>query len=278
MDAPQTFEREIQLEHLYIKTVLPLLLPNCGDEVVSMTHRDGPDLQFDFNNKIFNGTSYKLKSNTFVHFTSLKALHSILNENALRLYCMNSLNDPNEYGYYINEAFIEIGNIDKIKENTFVLSMCYAQELEEDNALNLWRLYGDNGNGVAIVFEINLPNVNEVEELFIGKVLYKKPKLKPFFQKNIEYEKATNQKINVLELMRIPACFHKDAAFKIENEIRLMHFDRGASITAQYDPTNGKYFKDFNSRRLCCMNLVGSQIFPIPFRPQATFTDLGAAI
>jgi hypothetical protein len=78
--------------------------------------------------------------------------------------------------------------------------------------------------------------------------------------------------------MRIPACFHKDAAFKIENEIRLMHFDRGASITAQYDPTNGKYFKDFNSRRLCCMNLVGSQIFPIPFRPQATFTDLGAAI
>jgi hypothetical protein len=29
---------------------------------------------------------------------------------------------------------------------------------------------------------------------------------------------------------------------------------------------------------LCCMNLVGSQIFPIPFRPQATFTDLGAAI
>jgi hypothetical protein len=30
--------------------------------------------------------------------------------------------------------------------------------------------------------------------------------------------------------------------------------------------------------RLCCMNLVGSQIFPIPFRPQATFTDLGAAI
>jgi tetratricopeptide (TPR) repeat protein len=29
---------------------------------------------------------------------------------------------------------------------------------------------------------------------------------------------------------------------------------------------------------LCCMNLVGSQIFPFPFRPQATFTDLGAAI
>ena len=78
---------------------------------------------------------------------------------------MNSLNDPNEYGYYINEAFIEIGNIDKIKENTFVLSMCYAQELEEDNALNLWRLYGDNGNGVAIVFEINLCTV-------VWRVLY----------------------------------------------------------------------------------------------------------
>jgi hypothetical protein len=34
----------------------------------------------------------------------------------------------------------------------------------------------------------------------------------------------------------------------------------------------------FYLMRLCCMNLVGSQIFPIPFRPQATFTDLGAAI
>jgi hypothetical protein len=36
--------------------------------------------------------------------------------------------------------------------------------------------------------------------------------------------------------------------------------------------------REFQRWGLCCMNLVGSQIFPIPFRPQATFTDLGAAI
>jgi hypothetical protein len=45
----------------------------------------------------------------------------------------------------------------------------------------------------------------------------------------------------------------------------------GRSKTALQRKTDG-------STWLCCMNLVGSQIFPIPFRPQATFTDLGAAI
>ena len=59
------------------------------------------------------------------------------------------------------------------------------------------------------------------------------------------------------------------------NDGTLTTISAGGTLPYAYQWSNGA---SNASLRLCCMNLVGSQIFPIPFRPQATFTDLGAAI
>lgn len=46
----------------------------------------------------------------------------------------------------------------------------------------------------------------------------------------------------------------------------------------QEDASRNKFTIKFAKMGLCCMNPVRSLISPIPFRPHATFTDLGAAI
>jgi tetratricopeptide (TPR) repeat protein len=60
------------------------------------------------------------------------------------------------------------------------------------------------------------------------------------------------------------------------------YYEKDLNVRRMIDELNSpdatNTFNNLGMAWLCCMNLVGSQIFPIPFRPQATFTDLGAAI
>jgi len=88
--------------------------------------------------------------------------------------------------------------------------------LEGDNILNLWRFYGNDGWGVAIEFDIEFPGHSSMDCCFLGKVIYEKPNLEGFKEKNAAFEERHKIKVDVSKLIRVPACFHKSPYYKIE--------------------------------------------------------------
>ena len=121
--------------------------------------------------------SVRPSQHTFLHYTSLDAFYSIMTHRKLRLTSVKSTNDPSEFlfGKMIIERALketlEAAHKDhqKILElalnglsirdfRAFVFCMSEAVEDEADvGELSQWRLYGADGRGVALVFDISTP-------------------------------------------------------------------------------------------------------------------------
>jgi len=167
------------------------------------------------------------KNTTLIHYTSIAAMLSIIKEEYFRLYNCFNLNDPREVEFANNKysmGFTE-DEIMEIKQNYFVGSFCeYDTKLQNDD-FNQWRLYGNNGNGAAMVFEIE--NIEERwENFFIGKICYDESnEIVDRFKKFIMFHKEFNEKHelfeNTPEILSAIALHFKDEIWKVENEFRL---------------------------------------------------------
>lgn len=243
---PDSYDRLIDD---YRKTVIPSLIPNVSPDLLLGSFSNGRNqLLIQCGNDFANGTRYATKSSRFIHFTSLRALHSIINENALRLYSLKNVNDPNELSHFIGNL-LPTERLQNIQANTYILSLCATGVLNEENILNLWRLYGNEGWGVAIEFDINFGGYTSDNGYFLGKVIYEKPNIADFLARNEEFENKHNIKMNISDLLRVPASFHKSAYYKVEEEVRLMYFDDASESKATYEQGEmNNYRWDFNSR------------------------------
>lgn len=128
--------------------------------------------QFDFYNhqQILRNTEYfDAIPKRHIHYTTLDSLFNILNSKELRFYNLKALHDGQELSYAINEFGLKINQeqIENFKNSWFVHSFC---EYNNDDDFNMWRLYGQNGNGVGIVYEI--PNVNDKWYQFFWERLF----------------------------------------------------------------------------------------------------------
>ena len=75
---------------------------------------------------VLSGTTYDIgKTKEFIHYTSLEAFFSILNEQRIRCNDLNHLNDPKEFESLLLKNGIEIKKeeIDLFKRSLFLFSM-----------------------------------------------------------------------------------------------------------------------------------------------------------
>ena len=90
----------------------------------------------------------------FIHFTNLIAIQSIITDRNLRLYNLRNLNDPREYSFTGDLITTDADRRKDAKDNFYLLSMCEKSLLTSKDTkeieFNMWRLYGNNGEGVAI--------------------------------------------------------------------------------------------------------------------------------
>lgn len=184
----------------------------------------------------------KQNSESFVHFTSLRNLHSILNEQSIRMYNLNNVNDPNEVFFSLKDIITE-DEIHKIRKKKYSLSLCSSRVISSSNILNLWRLYGYDGWGVAIEFEIF--NNNPLTSFLLAKIVYNKLKLKKFREANDLFEKANNIKVDLAGLLDTYACLYKNKYYKIENEFRLLYSGEEMPAILTHSK-HEKYKFDFN--------------------------------
>ena len=124
----------------------------------------------------------KSSDSIFYHYCSMKSLEAILRTNTIRLYDLQSMNDPSElyirsvnfselianiyqknyfdFEYtcngmkcnmltYLKALDIKYSLFSGGQHNTMSFALCLSKQ---GNSLSQWRLYGDNGNGVCLGF------------------------------------------------------------------------------------------------------------------------------
>ena len=175
----------MQGEQDHFKRIIALLgfpirhtMQSCSVNLDVGTKIHGPIL----NRELSKSKYYYRESKKILHFTSLKALYSMINEKSIRMYNLHNSSEKEEYtfiGNSIRPVYLHQGydenfineKIDDLKDKFFILSTTSEPELENPK---FWKEYGDNGNGVVIEFEI-LSDPISWDGFHFSPVFYGKP-------------------------------------------------------------------------------------------------------
>jgi hypothetical protein len=191
---------------------------------------------------VLKGTDHLIESKNLqiVHFTSLKAGLSIIEKGELWLSQVDKCNDANELIFAHSSLSDEFkSNLMKERKRYFLSSFSDYTCLSEEDEFMLWRCYGNDGKGLALVFEVENPN--EVAETYLfGKVVYgENSKALEHFKSFLSFDSEFRKKHPVLihnksftEILMISLLL-KTLIWKNENEIRLI----GYHNFAKYDLT-----------------------------------------
>ncbi|QEK51050.1 DUF2971 domain-containing protein [Pedobacter aquae] len=161
----------------------------------------------------------------FTHYTSLRNAINILNSGSIRLYNCFNLNDKNEIKYLLDKSPIDFSEeeIDKYKREHFILSGSLIQDDNEED-YNLWRLYGDNCKGVAIIFEIS-EKITNWSKVYLQKVAYERDNKSNIYD-YLKFHKEFNDKYllfeNKPELFALLSTGVKNEIWSVENEFRVI--------------------------------------------------------
>lgn len=168
---------------------------------------------------------YYSDSSNLIHFTSLAALNSIVSERSIRLYDLNAMNDPREFSYASEMLLVPEDSIKLSKSELFSFSFCKSFLLQgktKRKEFNLWRLYGKEGEGVIIEFEI-ANNKDKWKDFYLSEVKYGyRQKMK--FKKISNFLKQLDKtKPNVYADLSPLLCFHKSGLYDNEFEVKLIY-------------------------------------------------------
>lgn len=190
-----------------------------------------------------NGNAFYKNSNYYypkdsiklIHYTSLETLITILKDQKFYLSNIKNVNDPQEFLQVFNKSnYFDWKDKDRyindVLEKIYFASFCEYEDNSKEH-FDLWRLYGNDGKGVGIVFEINNINREIWENFHLSYVHYdddesKNPliDLLNSYYHNI-YKKYESDGIDTLS-NGILKClsFHKNSIWQKEEEVRLLHF------------------------------------------------------
>lgn len=169
------------------------------------------------------------KETILCRYTSLNALFSMLKNTSIRMNGLMGMNDTSEVDYvdnYLKNYAKTLSNrsqgeIEEINRR-FILSCSNEKNIDK---LTWYRLYGDDGRGVCLVFSIE-PSLNNRETMLHQVNYAKESGIHPVldFLKDImeEVEKLTNFKFKFKNL-DIWRHFFKPHEYLVEDEIRLLY-------------------------------------------------------
>ena len=187
--------------------------------VVYITHR----------NRSLINSPYYYNKNLLIHFTNGLALNSMLQEKVVRLYNLYNLNDPTEFTFASKVLKIDNSDIEEARSNIFVISFCEPEIIDDPTiGFNMWRLYGQNGRGIGIVFSI-YNNPTDWMDFHISNVFYGNEGIEIF--NNIQ--DLINELSRYLPDVQIDIGkllpYHKSDLFSLEKEVRII-YDRRIKI------------------------------------------------
>lgn len=111
-----------------------------------------------------NGARFK----QVCRYCTLETLFQMLSNQNIRMYGLAGMNDKSEYKYAC-DCFLRGNQPTEETEDsinrTYVLS---CSSIEQKDSLEMWRLYGDDGKGVCLIFDVDKPKA----PLLLAKTIY----------------------------------------------------------------------------------------------------------
>lgn len=167
------------------------------------------------------------KDNDYRHvcrYTTLNSLFLTMKEHNHVMCSITCMNDKGETSYadkYVSYgAFANPLNIVKENNDCFILSFCNEEMVDN---LTMWRLYGNDGNGVCLEYDVDSLKIDN-KEFFFAPVSYgnkqKKHPVLDFIRDLRHWEK--NGWHFEFKRWYIWKHFFKSHLFKEENEVRLL--------------------------------------------------------
>lgn len=237
------------LDELFDK-YLPIRKEEKVDRIKNEFHKIGielDDVKFNtydnrywlyFNlSKYINNKEPEDKPTYLCKYVSLETYMNMLKNRTFRTNSITSMNDTSET-FFLGEFLCNINQSKKERykeiiknHNTLITSLSKSY----DSAL-MWRLYGDNGKGICLVFDVNSANANPI--LYIGERDSRYQQLRTAIKKlNNE---GTNVYIHDIDEQRF---FVKSSQFDYEEEYRIKYTSDDISYTQYGDLIS--YYKDF---------------------------------
>lgn len=231
MDSTELINRR-EIGKRYMKEVIPYLftypgetykVPKFRQSGMGFSNRKSSikKMHVSVKNLRFENSAFDPKEKEFYHFTSLKSLFSILNYRKLRLYNISSFNDPFELETFLEGLPISKEKIIKIKSDSFCFSMNSTKIMASEIELLQWRLYGDNGSGVAIKLKFNIQTSHN-SHFLLGKVKYGSKDHSDFLKAHSRFVKDTGYDIGFTNCLQVPSLLTKSQYLAPENEVRLV--------------------------------------------------------
>ena len=192
------------------------------------------ELELRLNAKCLRGTEYEVKRKpNLIHYTSsTQNVIDILNSGYLRLNNLLNLNDPQEIKFIIKKANITGFEhlIESLKATFFSASFCRIDNDEQPDKFPMWRLYGNDGLGCAIVFELENYD-SDWMNFILSTVQYGECRATRRYSEFITFHNSFQELYNS-PIQNVPItltsllALHKNVIWKYEDEIRLLtHFN-----------------------------------------------------
>ncbi len=219
------------------------------------------DADINLSSNLLTGSSHEVNDDVeLIHYTTTNALFEIINSKKLRLTNAGQTNDPQELIYFFKQLGEHISpKLIEQSSNMFVASFCqYNSSIKEKELFSMWRNYGDNGNGVGIVFKLANQNIqNKWIDSALGKIDYSTDSkslqsVKNYFLRLKELKDVGEFAINNLPKIIVQlACLNKSPIWVEENEVRLFKFIQWDKRKWKYE-NNERSFQ--NQIRATCKN------------------------
>ncbi len=180
--------------------------------------------EINVNSKYFYNGKY-----SFIHYTSIQSLLSILKDKKIRLYNLNGMDDKEEFEIPLNHSNKKLSDYDinEIKKRIFCFSMCQIDLESKENSLPQWRSYAQDGQGVGIVFSFNKRYAHDWVHFMLSKVYYNTKSLDTFLQvENLYNEFRVKYDLTISnfdEMFYKYFAFHKSKIYSSEQEVRLLY-------------------------------------------------------
>lgn len=183
--------------------------------------------KIEFRSQFINEISLMNSPLQFIHYTSLSSAMNILNSGNIRLYNCLNLNDPSEINYLLKKSPIVFTEkeVEKYKKEHFILSGS-IYESKDDEEFNLWRLYGDQGRGVGIVFEVD-NRIGNWGSVFLHNVVYGtnnelSENIIKFLHFHKEFDETHRLFNNIPNIISLLSTGVKNEMWSIEKEFRIV--------------------------------------------------------
>lgn len=232
----------------YTESVLKDFLPGQKISSLSSTNECLDQIAFSSQNIYYKGSDYykDVDRKKFIHFTSLEKLKEIISSNSIRLYDLNYPDDPHEIEFIAKGIDNEYSdyNYKILKSEFFSFSVC-EYPMNDDDEHTMWRLYGNDGNGVGLVISF-LNNADDWYDFNFAKIQYNNPdkfalflkSSKNFIEKiklDLKLDTAINDRQIIYSLLPLLA-FHKHSIYGNEREYRLL-FRNNKTSSNKLEPT-----------------------------------------